>query len=74
MNSEQCPIQVEYSNFGDIPILYIVFIVFFIAYALAVNRIDFTFVIFKSRIGAVPMCIYRSLFEFPARHNGSGFF
>ena len=40
MNSEQCPIQVEYSNFGYIPILYIVFIVFSIAYALAVNRID----------------------------------
>lgn len=40
MNSEQCPIQVEYSNFGYIPILYIAFIVFFIAYALTVNRID----------------------------------
>ena len=40
MNSEQCPIQVEYSNFGDIPILYITFIVFSIAYVFAVNRVN----------------------------------
>lgn len=38
MSSEQCPIQVEYSNFGDIPILYIAFIVFFIADAFTINR------------------------------------
>lgn len=66
MSSEQCPIQVEYSNFGDIPILYITFIVFPIAYAFAVNRIDFTFVIFKSRWNRLPLRIYSSLFEFPA--------
>lgn len=40
MNSEQCPIQVEYSNFGYIPILYIVFIVFSIAYVFSVNRVN----------------------------------
>ena len=40
MSSEQCPIQVEYSNFGDIPILYITFIVFSIAYVFAVNRVN----------------------------------
>lgn len=38
MRPEQGSIQVEYRNFGDIPILYIAFIVFSIAYAFAVNR------------------------------------
>lgn len=38
MRSEQCPIQVEYRNFDDIPTLYIAFIAFSIAYAFTVNR------------------------------------
>ena len=38
MCPEQCPIQVEYRNSDDIPILYIAFIAFSIAYAFAVNR------------------------------------
>lgn len=40
MSSEQCPIQVEYRNFDNVSILYIAFIVFSIAYALAINRVN----------------------------------
>ena len=40
MRSEQCPIQVEYRNFNDTTIFYIAFIVFSIAYAFAVNRVN----------------------------------
>ena len=40
MRPEQCAVQVKYRNFNDIPILYIAFIVFPIAYAFAVNRVN----------------------------------
>lgn len=40
MRPEQCAVQVKYCNFDDIPILYIAFIVFSIAYAFAVNRVN----------------------------------
>ena len=40
MLSEQCPIQVEYRDFDDIPILYITFIVLSIAYVFAVDRVN----------------------------------
>lgn len=40
MCPEQCAVQVEYRNFDDIPIFYIAFIVFPIAYAFAINRVN----------------------------------